>query len=422
MGYVGLPVAVAFSARRKVLGYDLSSKRIAQLKSGFDVTGEVEQSALTDTSQMVFTSTVEDLSLCSIFIVCVPTPIDSQNIPDLEPLVKASTDVGHSLSKGALVIFESTVYPGVTEETCIPILEEVSGLKVNKDFFVGYSPERINPGDQSRRFESISKVVSGSSNEALEMVASLYSEVIQAPIHKAPSIKVAEAAKVIENTQRDLNIALINELSKIFDLLDIDTHEVLRAANTKWNFMPFSPGLVGGHCIGVDPYYLTHKAQQVGYVPKVILAGREINDSMGKYVAQRVRHLVFKNPSKATTCWSVLVLGATFKENCPDLRNSRVFDLVQELVSSGATVSISDPWVEQDQMPLAAEVEWIDWERLSVDIVKLDSLFNFDAVVLAVSHDQFVSAAPSIRSLLSDQGILFDVKGALPTELVDDRL
>jgi len=421
MGYVGLPVAVSFGRFRRVIGFDIAQMRISELQNGTDRTGEVSESELAATSQLRFTSNPADLNQASTFIICVPTPIDSNNQPDLSPLIQATWDVGRILTPGALVVYESTVYPGVTDDVCIPILEQASGLTLNSDFWVGYSPERINPGDHTRRFEDIVKVVSGSSEHALDLVDTLYRSAIKAETHRAPSIKVAEAAKVIENTQRDLNIALINELSRIFDRLDIDTHEVLQAAGTKWNFLPFSPGLVGGHCIGVDPYYLTYRAQEVGYFPEVILAGRTINDSMGRYVAERVYKLVAGRSSGLPAQWKVLVLGATFKENCPDTRNSRVVDLIHGLHELSAEVTLVDPWVENGDRATIADAHWGHLsEVFPANGNPAPELF--DAVVLAVAHDEFIGLGTDIRKLLRPEGVVFDVKGILPKELVEGRL
>jgi UDP-N-acetyl-D-galactosamine dehydrogenase len=420
LGYVGLPVAVAFGQVGAVVGFDISAERVAELRRGFDRTGEVDHKTLSALGNATFTSSAEEMREATTFIVCVPTPIKDDTTPDLDPLLQASRTVGAVLKRGDLVVFESTVYPGATEEACLPILEEVSGLDLNDDFMLGYSPERINPGDKTRRFEDIRKVVSGSSELALDRVANLYASVVNAGVYRASSIKVAEAAKVIENTQRDLNIALINELSKIFQLLDIDTNEVLRAASTKWNFVPFSPGLVGGHCIGVDPFYLTHKSQEVGYTPKVILAGREVNDSMGHYVADRAYEL-WSSQKGAQASWSVLVLGATFKENCPDVRNSRVVDLVRGLKANGASVTLADPWVEPVDRQFISEATWVDWIELVRDIGEPGQQ-TFDAIIVAVAHGEFIASAEAIRGLVNRSGIVFDVKGALPADLVDDRL
>jgi len=420
LGYVGLPVAVAFARQFQVIGYDLSETRVAELTRGFDRTGEVADTELANATGLRVTTSINDLTDVDDFIMCVPTPIDADKRPDLGPLIAATQDVGRVLRPGCLVVFESTVYPGATEETCIPILEAESGLLVNEDFWVGYSPERINPGDPHHRFDNTHKVVSGSSPEGLDKTEALYAAVLNAPIHRAPSIKVAEAAKVIENTQRDLNIALINELAKIFELLDIDTQDVLAAAQTKWNFLPFQPGLVGGHCIGVDPYYLTHRAQEVGFEPETILAGRAINDSMGAYIANRVVRLI-SDQGRPRDQRRVLVLGATFKENCPDLRNSKALDLVAELHKQHVEVFVSDPLVEKDSRHFLQPAKWVDFSDF-VAGTGTNAEDGFDAVVLAVAHNEFQPLRESIRSNLRPGGIVFDVKGFLPSNLVDARL
>lgn len=417
MGYVGLPVAFAFAQTHTVVGFDVSDRRIAELREGFDRTGEVGQPNFENLSSLEFTTEVEDLRRATTFIVCVPTPIDEQRTPDLNPLIRASTEVGRALRPGSLVIYESTVYPGATEEICAPILEKESGLQLNYDFTIGYSPERINPGDAHRRFENIVKVVSGSTPEALDRVDSLYSAVVTAGTHRAPSIKVAEAAKVIENTQRDLNIALVNELAQIFHKLGIDTHDVLAAAETKWNFLPFQPGLVGGHCIGVDPYYLTFRSQQAGHHPEVILAGRTINDSMGRHVAKRIVELVNDRHESSLDPWQILILGATFKENCPDTRNSQVPDVVRALTGDTTQVFVADPWVASEERGEVAGGTWLDWED-----VRTGGGQSFHAIVVAVAHREFVELGPQIRQWLKPEGIVFDVKGALPREIVDGRL
>ena len=420
LGYVGLPVAVAFARKFQVIGYDLSETRVEELARGFDRTGEVAEADLAHATGLQVTTNLDDLKGVEDFIVCVPTPIDADKLPDLGPLIAASTDVGRVLRPGCLVVFESTVYPGATEETCIPILEAESGLKVNEDFWVGYSPERINPGDPHHRFDNTHKVVSGSSPEGLDRTEALYAAVLSAPIHRAPSIKVAEAAKVIENTQRDLNIALINELAKIFELLDIDTHDVLAAAQTKWNFLPFQPGLVGGHCIGVDPYYLTHRAQQAGFEPEVILAGRSINDSMGEFVAQRVLGLLPEDvlPGQIRR---VLILGATFKENCPDTRNSKALDVIRELQRNLVEVTVIDPHINEMDRSTLLDVTWMNLED-AFPSSGLPSPSTFDAVILAVAHAEFLATCNGIRSALRPNGVVFDVKGVLPKDLVDARL
>lgn len=420
LGYVGLPVAVAFARQFQVIGYDLSETRVEELARGFDRTGEVAEADLAHATGLRVTTNLDDLKGVEDFIVCVPTPIDADKRPDLGPLIAASTDVGRVLRPGCLVVFESTVYPGATEETCIPILEAESGLKVNQDFWVGYSPERINPGDPHHRFDNTHKVVSGSSPEGLDRTEALYAAVLNAPIHRAPSIKVAEAAKVIENTQRDLNIALINELAKIFELLDIDTHDVLAAAQTKWNFLPFQPGLVGGHCIGVDPYYLTHRAQQAGFEPEVILAGRSINDSMGDFVAQRVLRLLPEDVLPGQTR-RVLILGATFKENCPDTRNSKALDVIRELQRNFVEVTVIDPHIDEMERTTIPNIAWVSLEDAFPSSGQ-PSLRTFDAVVLAVAHTEFLAIGNSIRSVIRPNGVVFDVKGLLPKEVVDARL
>ena len=412
LGYVGLPLAVGFGRQLPTLGFDINTARVAELQSHRDHTLEVSPEELRDTPQLTFSADPADLARCNVFIVTVPTPIDSAKRPDLTPLESASRTVGRAIRPGGVAIFESTVYPGATEEVCVPIIERESGLRFNQDFFAGYSPERINPGDKQHRLETIMKVTSGSTPEVADFVDDLYRRVITAGTHKASSIRVAEAAKVIENTQRDLNIALINELALIFHRLGIDTSEVLAAAGTKWNFLPFRPGLVGGHCIGVDPYYLTHKAQQIGYHPEVILSGRRINDGMGSHVAQRVIKLMTQRRIHAAGA-NVLVLGLAFKENCPDLRNTRVTDVVDEFRSYHANVDVHDPWVS------AAEAE----HEYGLALVDEPEAGKYDAIILAVAHRQFIEmGAARIRALGKPGGVLFDVKQALPREAVDDRL
>ncbi len=412
LGYVGLPLAVGFGRVLPTLGFDINRARIDELKSHRDHTLEVSEEELKATPQLRFSADPADLAGCNVFIVTVPTPIDDAKRPDLAPLVSASRSVGRAIAHGAVVVFESTVYPGATEEVCVPIIERESGLRYNVDFHAGYSPERINPGDRQHRLETILKVTSGSTPEAAEFVDALYRRIITAGTHKASSIRVAEAAKVIENTQRDLNIALINELALIFHRLGIDTSEVLAAAGTKWNFLPFRPGLVGGHCIGVDPYYLTHKAQQIGYHPEVILSGRRINDGMGQHVAQRVIKLMTQRRIHASGS-NILVLGLAFKENCPDLRNTRVTDVVGEFASYGAKVDVHDPWVSADEARHEYGLELVD------ELVPA----SYDAIVLAVAHREFVElGADRIRALGRPGCVLFDVKQVLPRESVDDRL
>jgi len=412
LGYVGLPLAVEFGKKMPTVGFDINADRISELKSGKDSTLEVDGAELAEAAQLGYTDQIDDLRTCNVFIVTVPTPIDRYKRPDLSPLESASRTLGKILKQGDVAVFESTVYPGATEEVCVPIMESVSGLIFNKDFFVGYSPERINPGDKEHRVTSILKVTSGSTPETADFVDALYRTVIKAGTHKASSIRVAEAAKVIENTQRDVNIALINELALIFNRLGIDTIEVLEAAGTKWNFLPFRPGLVGGHCIGVDPYYLTHKAQEIGYHPEVILAGRRINDSMGAYVAGQVIKLM--NRSHLPVCDSrVLVMGLTFKENCPDLRNTRVIDIIGELQSYNVNVDVYDPWVDAEEAEHEYGVRPLEQPEKGV----------YDAVVLAVAHDQFRDmGAAGIRSFGKDAGVLYDVKHLLPVDDVDGRL
>ncbi|KKB79300.1 Vi polysaccharide biosynthesis protein VipA/TviB [Devosia soli] len=413
LGYVGLPLAVEFGKKANVLGFDINPSRIAELRAGADSTLEVPPDLLQSAKGLTFSSSLDDLAACSVFIVTVPTPIDQANRPDLTPLQRASETVGKSIRKGSVIIYESTVYPGCTEEICVPILEKASGLQFNVDFFCAYSPERINPGDHERRLPDIRKVTSGSTEAVAEAVDQLYSQIITAGTYKASSIKVAEAAKVIENTQRDLNIALMNELSLIFHRLKIDTLEVLEAAGTKWNFLPFRPGLVGGHCIGVDPYYLTHKAQEVGYHPEVILAGRRINDGMAGHVADQTVKLMLK--AEHTVLKSkILVLGLTFKENCPDLRNTKVVDIVNALKEYHADVDIYDPWAS----PAEARHEY------GLDcLAELPANNTYNAIIIAVAHKQFIELGPDkIRALLQPGGVIFDVKGVLPAAAVDGRL
>ena len=412
LGYVGLPLAVELGKKYTTKGLDISASRVAELQSGRDSTLEVEPDELKQATQLSYNSDPQALADCNFYIVTVPTPIDSAKRPDLSPLEGASRTLGEILKKDDVVVFESTVYPGATEEVCVPIMEEISGLTYNEDFYVGYSPERINPGDKEHRVTNILKVTAGSTPEVADYVDDLYASIITAGTHKASSIKVAEAAKVIENTQRDVNIALINELSLIFHKLGIDTLEVLEAAGTKWNFLPFRPGLVGGHCIGVDPYYLTHKAQEIGYHPEMILAGRRINDGMGSHVVERVVKLMTQNRIHAVDA-RVLILGFTFKENCPDLRNTRVIDIIKEFNDYHADVDIYDPWVNADDL----EHEY--------GIRPIDTLENgqYDAIVLAVAHDQFKDMGiDDIHALGKDRHILFDVKNILPADRVDGRL
>ncbi|MFK7956116.1 MAG: nucleotide sugar dehydrogenase [Lysobacterales bacterium] len=412
LGYVGLPLAVEFGRQVPTIGFDVSQTRIDELQRGHDSTLEVDKVELSRAEHLTFTSSVDDLGGCSIFILTVPTPIDTNKQPDLTPLALACDLVAKVLTPGSLVIFESTVYPGATEEFCAPLLEEASGLKTNKDFFLGYSPERINPGDKEHRLPSIIKVTSGSTPEAADTVDQLYSKIITAGTHKTSSIRVAEAAKVIENTQRDLNIALINELALIFHELKIDTLEVLEAAGTKWNFLPFRPGLVGGHCISVDPYYLTHKALQVGYHPEVILAGRKLNDGMGAHVAGRTIKLMAENKIHVVES-RVLVLGMTFKENCPDLRNSRVEDIVRELQTYNAQVDVHDPWVAADTAQSKTQGNYCE------DPAEGD----YDAIILAVAHKTFSDRGlKKLKRFGKPNHVFFDIKSVFPSDQVDGRL
>ena len=412
LGYVGLPLAVEFGKKYKTIGFDINQKRIGELRQGIDGTLEVEKEELLSCSQLTFSSNVEDLKAANVYIVTVPTPVDDHKRPDLTPLIRASTMLGKVVSKGDVVVYESTVYPGATEEDCIPLIEKESGLRFNVDFFAGYSPERINPGDKEHRLTTIKKITSGSTPEIAEFVDSLYRSIVTAGTHKASSIRVAEAAKVIENTQRDLNIALVNELALIFNRMGIDTLDVLEAAGTKWNFLPFRPGLVGGHCIGVDPYYLTHKAQEVGYSPEVILAGRRINDGMGEYVVSQVVKKMLKKRIHIEDA-NVLILGLTFKENCPDIRNTRVVDLVREFTEYGANVDVFDPWVN----PAEAQHEY------DITPISEPPQGKYDAILLAVAHNQFREmGVEKIRKLGRRDCVLYDIKSILPKDQVDGRL
>ena len=412
LGYVGLPLAVEFGKRYATLGFDINSGRIEELRRGHDVTLEVDGDDLCASRRLRFSSAIEDLAECDVYIVTVPTPIDDARRPDLTPLIRASETLGKVLKRGDIVVYESTVYPGCTEEVCVPILEKVSGLIFNEDFFAGYSPERINPGDKTHRVTGILKVTSGSTPETADFVDALYRSVITAGTHRASSLKVAEAAKVIENTQRDLNIALVNDLAILFNKLGIDTLEVLEAAGTKWNFLPFRPGLVGGHCISVDPYYLTHKAQQVGHHPDVILAGRRTNDGMGTYIASEVVRLMVRkgiNPVRAR----VLILGLAFKENCPDLRNTRVVDIINALDTYGVGVDVHDPWVR------TAEAE----HEYGLTPMADPAHGAYDAVIVAVGHREFVAlGAAGIRAFGKPDSVVYDVKYVLPRDAVDGRL
>ena len=406
LGYVGLPLAHAFSSKYEVVGFDIAQWRIDELRSGVDRTLELSTDQVKEAiaNNMKFTNQLEEIADCNIYIVTVPTPIDKHKKPDLTPLIKASESIGKVLKKDDIVVYESTVYPGATEEECVPVLEKFSGLKFNKDFFCGYSPERINPGDKEHTVTKILKVTSGSTPEIGKKVDELYASIITAGTHLAPTIKVAEAAKVIENSQRDINIAFVNELSMIFNRLGIDTNAVLEAAGTKWNFLPFKPGLVGGHCIGVDPYYLTHKAQEVGYNPEIILAGRRLNDNMGIYVANQVIKLMIKKGKKIEGS-KVLVLGITFKENCPDIRNSRVIDVIRELQEFGCNVEVSDYWADKEEVK----------REYNIDLLEDSKVDDYDAVVLAVAHDKYKEL-----ELNNKEQVVFDIKSMLKNS--DGRL
>nr|WP_309502620.1 Vi polysaccharide biosynthesis UDP-N-acetylglucosamine C-6 dehydrogenase TviB [uncultured Roseovarius sp.] len=412
LGYVGLPLAVEFGKKFKTVGFDINPARVADIQKGRDNTREVSEGELRDAAHLTTSAKVEDLKDCTVFIVTVPTPIDRSKRPDLSPLKGASETVGSVLKSGDTVIYESTVYPGATEEFCVPILERVSGLTLNDDFTVGYSPERINPGDTERRLPTIVKVTSGSTPEAAERIDALYNAIIPAGTHKASSIRVAEAAKVIENTQRDLNIALMNELAIIFNKLGIDTEAVLKAAGTKWNFLPFRPGLVGGHCIGVDPYYLTHKAEEIGHHPQIILAGRRLNDGMGAYVASQLVKALINRQTQVNGA-KVLVLGLTFKENCPDLRNTRVIDTIRELEEFGVNVDVHDPWVDPEE----ARAEF------GIQMVAKPDEGAYDAILLAVAHTQFRDAGVAeLRKYGRDGHVLYDLKYVFPAGDSDLRL
>ena len=409
LGYVGLPLAYAFSSKYSVVGFDITQKRIDELNSGIDRTLELSEEQVKESLKngIKFTNDINEISDSNIYIVTVPTPIDKNKRPDLTPLLKASEFIGKVLKKDDIVIYESTVYPGATEEDCVPILEKFSGLKFNEDFYCGYSPERINPGDKEHTITKILKVTSGSTPEIGKKVDALYASVITAGTHLAQSIKIAEAAKVIENSQRDINIAFVNELAIIFNKLNIDTEAVLEAAGTKWNFLPFRPGLVGGHCIGVDPYYLTHKAQQVGYNPEIILAGRRINDSMGIYVANQVIKLMIKKGHKICEA-NILILGITFKENCPDIRNSRVIDIIQELKEFGVNIEVYDPWADENEVK----------KEYGIDLIENIDLDNYQAVILAVAHNKF----KQLNLSSNKQQVLFDIKSIVDKCDVDGRL
>lgn len=412
LGYVGLPLAVEFGKQRSVVGFDINTPRISALEAGHDATLEVSDVELSSAKNLRFSADITSLAACNVFIVTVPTPIDEHKKPDLTPLIKASQTIGKVLKRGDIVIYESTVYPGATEEECVPVLEKASGLKFNVDFYAGYSPERINPGDKEHRVTTIKKVTSGSTPEIADLVDALYNQIITAGTHKASSIKVAEAAKVIENTQRDLNIALINELAIIFNKMGIDTQAVLEAAGTKWNFLPFRPGLVGGHCIGVDPYYLTHKAQSIGYHPEIILAGRRLNDSMGAYVVSQLVKAMLKRRIHVDGA-RVLILGLTFKENCPDLRNTKIVDIVKELAEYNINVDVYDPWVNGEE----AQHEY-GFTPIDQPVVN-----TYDGIVLAVAHDEFRAlGVVNIRKYGKAEHVLYDLKYLLSAEEADIRL
>ena len=412
LGYVGLPLAVEFGKKYPTLGFDVNTRRVAELKDGIETTLEVDSEELKSATQLTYSTDLDDLRQSTVYIVTVPTPIDQHKQPDLTPLQKASETLGNVIKKGDVVIYESTVYPGATEEYCVPVIERTSGLKFNVDFFVGYSPERINPGDKEHRLTTITKVTSGSTPEAADFVDALYGSIITAGTHKAASIKVAEAAKVIENTQRDLNIALMNELAIIFKKMGIDTEDVLKAAGTKWNFLPFRPGLVGGHCIGVDPYYLTHKAESLGYHPQVILAGRRINDNMGSYVVGQLVKKMLKRCIQVEKA-NVLVMGLAFKENCPDLRNTKVIDIINELKDYNVNVDVYDPWVSAE----SAKHEY------GITPVLAPEAGKYDAIILAVAHREFKAlGAAGMRIFGKQQHVLYDLKYVLPKGEADIRL
>ena len=412
LGYVGLPLAVEFGKKYQVIGFDINDKRVNELRSGKDRTLEVNSEELSEAKKLSFTTKLEELKKANVFIVTVPTPVDDFKVPDLTPVLKASETVGKVLKKGDVVVYESTVYPGCTEEDCVPVLEKFSGLKFNKDFYCGYSPERINPGDKEHRVSTIKKIVSGSTPEIALALNKLYQSIIVVGTHLAPSIKVAEAAKVIENAQRDINIAFVNELSKLFGLMDIDTLDVLEAAGTKWNFLPFRPGLVGGHCIGVDPYYLTHKAIKLGYNPEIILAGRRINDQMGAFVANQLVKLMIKKEHKIHNS-RVLVLGITFKENCPDIRNSKVIDIINELKSFGCVIDVFDPWADKEEVKHEYGIDILS----SINDIREK---KYQGVILAVAHNQFKEF--DFPALRTNGAVIYDVKGILDRKLIDNRL
>ncbi len=412
LGYVGLPLAAEFGKKRKTIGFDINQERVNALNMGFDSTLEVSKKEINQSINLSFTADSIDIKDCEVYIITVPTPVDQNKVPDLSHLKESSKLVGRILKKGDIVIYESTVYPGATEEICVPILEKISGFKFNVDFYCGYSPERINPGDKKHRLPLIKKVTSGSTPEVADIIDNLYKEIITAGTHKASSIKVAEAAKVIENTQRDVNIALINELARIFNILDIDTEAVLEAAGTKWNFLPFSPGLVGGHCISVDPYYLTHKAIEVGYKPEMILAGRRLNDNMGVYIADQVIKLMSKKLIPILNA-NLLIMGLTFKENCPDLRNTRVVDVAEHFKSYNCNVDIFDPWVDKKEAD----------DIFGINILEYPVEGKYDGIILAVAHDEFKEmSVEQIKTFGRVNHIIYDVKYLLDASEVDGRL
>ncbi|MGL5742031.1 MAG: Vi polysaccharide biosynthesis UDP-N-acetylglucosamine C-6 dehydrogenase TviB [Legionella sp.] len=412
LGYVGLPLAVEFGKVRSVMGFDINEHRIDELKRGNDSTLEVSPAELAEAKHLYFSARAEEIAFCDTYIITVPTPIDEHKQPDFIPLIKASEMVGRLLEAGNIVVYESTVYPGAIEEVCVPVLERVSGLKFNEDFYAGYSPERVNPGDKLHRVTNIVKVTSGSTPEVADCVDALYKQIITAGTHKVDCIKVAEAAKVIENTQRDLNIALINELALIFNKLGIDTEAVLKAAETKWNFLPFRPGLVGGHCIGVDPYYLTHKAEAIGYHPEIILAGRRLNDAMGTYVVSQLLKSMIKKRIHVQGA-RILVMGLTFKENCPDIRNTRVIDIVSELKEYDVTVDVFDPWASQEEVQL----------EYGISLVEQPKQESYDGIILAVAHQQFKEMGiEKIRSFGKEHSVLYDLKYVFSADVADLRL
>lgn len=412
LGYVGLPLAVEFGKKFNVIGFDISKSRVKQLRDGVDLTNEISSAGLSKSLYLKYSSSLDDIGSCNIYIVTVPTPIDIDNNPDLDPIENATKSVGSILKRNDIVIYESTVYPGLTEDICVPILEHHSGLSFNKDFFCGYSPERINPGDKEHTIKDIIKVTSGSTPQIADFIDNLYKTIITAGTYKAESIKIAEAAKVIENTQRDINIALINELSIIFNKLNIDTEAVLKAAGTKWNFLPFKPGLVGGHCIGIDPYYLTHKSIEIGYTPEIILTGRKLNNNMGHHVVKQVTNLLHKKNIEINDS-NILIMGITFKENCPDIRNSKVFDIIDGFTKLGCNVDVYDPWIDINLIS----------KSFDINFVKQPSSNHYDSVVIAVAHDQFKQLSVNdYKSYVKNKYVLYDLKYVLNEDEVDGRL